>query len=365
MRNKFVIFSGLFIILSAVFFYFFLIWRVSNTLVEQILFREELAAKAGSKSISIFVENLGFQISIFATRTSIVSPNPQDTPKALKTLVDGMRKTPITGVMLADSRGIVLYGFEKSGPFAGGEDISDREYFKWAKSAKEGEEYIGAPITSRLGFSKGRYIIPLAVPVIKEGEFNGVLVVAFFVDELTTQYLNESKISSNTRIYIIDKEGLVISSPTEKLLGLNYLDYIKNLNIDRSNEIYGTLRSALASDTAGTTDIYLPDETKSGFLTRFFVGYAPIKVQGSRWLLVIATPASDALASLSPLRFRDLGIIGLVVSVSIVIAFYLEKTLDILGKRSKVTKDRKESPRFSTRVAKIIGQREEKSKTTG
>ena len=335
MRNKFIIFSGSFIIFLAVFFYFFLISRVSATSVEQILFKQEVAAKAGSKLISVFIENLSFQISIFATRPSIVSPNPQDTPKALKALVEGMDETPMTGAILTDSQGIVLYGFEKPGPMAGGEDVFDREYFKWAKTAKEGDKYIGAPVISRLGFSKGQYIVPLAAPVIKEGKFNSVLVTAFFVDELRAQYLDELKISGNTRIYMIDKEGIVISSPTEKLLGLNYFDYTKDLNIDRE-----ALRSALASDTAGTIDIYLPDETKNGTLTRFLIGYVPIVVGGSRWLLAIATPASDALASLNPLYFRDLGIIGLVALVSIVIAFYLEKMLEILGKGSKVVKDK-------------------------
>ena len=344
MRHKFIILSGLFIILLAAFFYFFLIWRVSSTLVEQTLRKQELAAKAGSKSINIFVKNLGFQTSIFATRMSIISPNTQDTPQALKNLVEGMSTTPMTGVILTDSRGIVLYGYEKPGSFAGGMDISDREYFKWAKGASEGEIYVSAPINSRLGFSEGRYIVPLATPVIKEGKFNGVLVTAFFIDEITTQYLDELKIRDNTRIYLIDKEGVIISSPTEALLGQNYLDYIKNSNIDGSNEIYETLSSALASDTAGQIHISLPDETKSGTLTRFLIGYAPVELDNSRWVLAIATPVSDALASLTPLYFRDLGIIGLVVLVMVTLAVYLDKMLGILGNEPKAAKTEKKVP---------------------
>lgn len=329
---------GFIIILLTAFFYFFLVWRVSSTLVEQVLFKAELAGKAGASSTKMFVENLGFQTSIFATRINIVTPNPQDTPLALKNLVDGMSSTPMTGAILADSRGRVLYGHEKPGPFAGGEDISDREYFKWAESAKEGEIYIGSPIRSKLGFSKGRYIVPIASPIIKEGKFNGVFVTAFFVDELVNQYLNDLKITGNTRIYIIDNKGVIIASPRENLLGINYLDYLKSLNIEGGSTKSGILYSALTSEKAGAIDISLPDETKNRALTRFLIGYAPVKLRDSAWVMAIAVPASDTLASLYPLQFRDLGIIGLVVLVSIVIAFYIERLLDILGKGSKVVK---------------------------
>ncbi len=338
MRNRFLKFPiilvpGFIIFLLASFFYFFLVWRVSSTLTEQILYREELAAKAGSNSISIFIENLGFQLSIFASRPSIVTPNPQDTPHALKTLFEGMYSTPITGAILADSQGIVLYGFEKPGSLAGGEDISDREYFKWAQTAKNGEVYVGSPIISKVGFSNGRYIVPLATPVIKDGQFNGVLVTAFFIDELAAKYLDELKITGNTRIYVIGKDGIVISSPVEKLLGLNYFDYLKKSNLDGINKAIGKLQSALTSDTAGTIDLFLPNETKNGTIpTRFLVGYAPVEIKDSRWLLAIATPSTDTLASLYPLYFRDLGIIGMVALVSIVIAFYLDKMLGIIGK---------------------------------
>ncbi len=330
MRHKFLIISSFFIVLAATFFYLFLVWRVSSTLAEQTLYQEEIAAKVGSKSISLFVENLGFQISVFATRISIVSPDPVNTPNALKNFVNGMEETPLTGIMLADSQGNVLYGFERQGRFGNGEDVSGREYFKWAKGAKAGDVFIGDPITSILGLSKGQYIVPLATPVIKGGQFGGVLVAPFFVESLTTKYMDQLKINSNTRVYLIDENGTIIVSPFENLLSTNYFDYIERLNVKAD-----VLRLALASKKSGTIDMELPDETKEGALTRFLIGYAPIEVEKTHWLLAIATPASNALASLAPLNFRDLGIIGLVFSVSLTIAFYLDKMLEILKRKPK------------------------------
>jgi hypothetical protein len=328
MKNKFTRFSGLIIVFLAAAAYLFLIWQFSKTLSDQALYRKQLVAKAGGETISVFVQSLGFQTATFATRASIVTPNSVDTPSALKALIEGWKGTPVYGVVLTDANGVVMYGVERPGPIGPGSSIADRDCFKWAKSAGKGEIYLGDPIITRMGFSKGQYIVPITTPVIKNGEFNGAVVTAFSLDDLRNDYLESLKIRDSSRIYLIDKNGAILSSTAQELIGTNYLDYVKKSGIAGKDEIIKVLGSALNAKSEGEIDLTLPDETKNGEPVHFLIGYAPINIYTAHWVLAVAAPADEATSSLNPFYLTNLGLAGLVILASLVIAIYLAKTVD-------------------------------------
>lgn len=70
----------------------------------------------------------------------------------------------IGGVVLTDRAGVVRFNSNVTGISDTGESLADRDYFSLAKSQKgPGEYFVGQPVVSRLGATKGKVIIPVAV----------------------------------------------------------------------------------------------------------------------------------------------------------------------------------------------------------
>jgi len=326
-QNSIFILTGVLILLISGAIYVLLGKQASDSLVEQMLHREQLSARAGAGSLESFFILYGKAQSSFSTRREIISP-AENTNESLYNFIARWEGTPVAGVIFVDTSGRVKYNGNRQNAPDVGADVSDRSYFVWGKTAKKGEVLVSEPIISRLGASKGKYVVTVSTPVIAgDGSFEGLLAGAVILGELTDQYLDPLKISDKTRIYLVDNDGIILSSPVEKLIGVNYLDYILKSGIPGSQKVYEILKGSLESNDEGKMDLALPDETKNGFLTRYLIARAPVNVGGEHWTLGVATPASDALEYLAPFYFKNLGIAGLAFLAFLMIAIRVAKVV--------------------------------------
>lgn len=337
--NGFFVLTGLFLLLVSVAAYFLLGKQASDSLVEQMLHREQLAARAGSSSVESFIDLFGKSIVDLATRVEIEKFSKK-TDITLNEYVKRWEGTPVAGVVLLDEKGVVLSNGNRNLAPEIGLSLADRDYFPWSKTAKKGDLFISEPLISRLGASKGKYIVVVAAPIVDEGGvFKGLVAASVILEELTDQYIGHLKISGDTRIYLIDNSGVIIASPFERLTGINYLDNILKSNLPGSRKTYEILKNSLASNDEGKMDIALPDETKNGLLTRFLIAKSPINIGGRHWILAIATPASDALAYLAPFYFKDLAVVGVAFLAFLIISIRIAK---VVGYKEAVETEHKE-----------------------
>jgi len=320
-------------ILFAGVIYLFLNKAAADNLVEQMLHREQVAARSGSIALKVFVSSFGNQVSSFSNRIDILSQIEQ---KDLEMFVKSWKNTSVSGAVVVDGSGVVKYGFDRQGPTGKGIDLSDRQYFMWAKTAKGGDVLIGSPVQSKIGFASGRYVVPVASPIIRGGKFSGVFVSSFLLDEITSYYLDSLKITNNTRVYLFDQNGVIFSGPAKELVGINYFDYLTKSGIVGSDLLVQKLKNAFLSDDEFKLDIALPDENKNGVLTRFLIAASPIVVGNHHWMLVVTTPAIDALEFLTPFYFTNLGLAGLAFLGFLIIAVRISK---IGGYKEGATKE--------------------------
>lgn len=338
-QNSFFVLSGILVLLISVAIYLLLGKQAKDTLVEQMLHREQLAARAGGNSIETFFELFGKSMTSLAN-TVEVKEFGKDVEDLLNQYIKSWEGTPVSGVILLDEKGVVKFNGNRNLTPEVGPSLADRAYFINAKEARRGDVIISSPLVSRLGASKGKYVVIVATPVILGNDsFKGTLAAAVIVDELTDQYISPLKISDKTRIYLIDKDGFIISSPIEKLIGINYLDRILNSGIPGSRKVYEILKQNLDSNEEGKIDIALPDETRNNILTRFLVARAPVNVGNEHWVLAVATPASDALAYLTPFYFRHLAIVGFAFLAFLIISIRIAK---VVGYKEAVEAEHKE-----------------------
>lgn len=297
----------------------------SDALIQQMVNRQKSVARAGASLYKLFISDLSHQTSSYSNHSRIIAFDPKEVPVEFKGFMDGWNGTPVSGLILVDRQGIVRFGADRIGPTGEGIDVSEREYFNWAKTAKEGEVFIVEPFQSKIGFTTGRYVVSAVSPVFKNGQFNGALVTGFIIDEAISYYLDPLKVTNNTRVYLIDQNGVIVAGPIKKLIGVNYLDYLNKAGFAGGAVLVQKIKAVLMDTDEGSIDIALPDENKNGALTRYLIAYSPIVVGSQRMTLAVATPATDALESLTPFYFRDLGLAGLAAVGFLIIAVRISK----------------------------------------
>lgn len=293
--NLIIIFHTALLVSTVVAFFYLGTVKVEESITEQILHREQVIVRTGAYSIDSYLDVVGNGVSLLADGyifSSVIEPLMQ---VRLDEYVRTFSGTPVIGISWADKDGIIRHNSNISGKSDMGAAVADREYFIWAKGAGLGDVYISKPFISKFGETKDKMIITVASPTINDGKFEGVLVSAISLNDLTRIFLNPLKISEKDRIYLIDPNGFIIDSPIDKLLGTNYLDFLEQQSYKGKEKSVESLKSALKNNSEGKLNIILPDEELGGH-TRFLIAHAPLEIKGNNLVLAIATPFSEAKA---------------------------------------------------------------------
>lgn len=324
--------SSFFIVVAGI-FYFVAEKKAEDALIEQTLHREQIISRAGAESIESFFELLGAQVATFSTRNAIVTQNLEDSQAALDLFMEKLGGTPVAGIIFAGEDGKVLVNSNRTkSPDVGG-NISDRDYFAWARGAKESEVFVSKSFVSWMGASKGKYIVVVAAPVVANGEFQGVLAAAVILSEVTDTYLTPLKISEKSQIYLVNREGILLSTTQNELVGQGFIQYVEDNPFPGSSILVKNLKELLASafERGEGKFNYLrnsPEDKKT--IKRWLLAYSgvdfggkgleqPEGISSQRWILGVETPAEDALVFFGP--FSALQIASFVKAVLVVISF--------------------------------------------
>lgn len=298
--GKLFVFIAIFTLIISALIYYIFSSILRNALIEQVRIRNQSIAKAGGQSFSTFIELYSSSLSILAANQEIVY-HSQKSQSFLDSFVEGMVGSFISGVLVADKDGVPVFLSTKTGGSlrADNPSVADRDYFIWAKTAERGEVFIGEPIISRIEDLGNQYIITIASPLIKNGEFNGVLASSLLLKQLADKYLGSLIASKNTMIYIIDSEGTILYSTFESLIGKNDIKYLKEKPFIENELAASILKERAKNKEAGELEIVLPNEKKRGS-TRFFISYAPIVYDSQSLVLAVAIPEDEILSLLYP-----------------------------------------------------------------
>lgn len=315
-------FNFLIIFLSAIFvslgigLYFFYARVSESAIVEQTLHRQQVIARAGAVSMDSFFELLSAQLVIFSKNPDIVNVG-ENTQVVLDLFVDRYADSPFSGVILTDGKGLVLFNANRDRRPDVGMDVSDRDYFSWARGAGAGEVFVSNAVISKVGSSKGKFVVVVATPVYENNEFQGVLAAGVVLSELAETYLTPLKFSENTRVYLIGPTGVMLHAPQEKFIGVNYFDYLNANPYPGSDLASKKLTDVLESESERKIDVVLPNE-RTGELTRFLIATANINLDSNTWTLAVANPINEANLFYAPFYMTEISILLLFVFTVIV-----------------------------------------------
>ena len=311
LNSAFFFFAVFFFTLGIAFYYGFGS-SARTALIEQMLHREQVIARSGANSIESFFLLSGRSLSSLAQDKKLPGRD-QETQKALEEFMAVWKDSPIPGVVLVDEKGIVRFNANIYNKPDVGATVKDRDYFTWAKTAKEKEVYFGTPVISRVGASEGEYIVPVASPLISDGQFKGVLTAAVILSQLTNDYLQPLKISDQTEVYILDSQGVFISALDGELIGKNVYQYLDENPFLGSAVLKEEFKKRVAEKGEGKLQVaWLDTKGNSNIFSRKLLAYSPFSLGKQSFFLAIVTPVDDALVYIGPIYMRQN--VGFVIS---------------------------------------------------
>lgn len=270
---------------------------IQASITQELLDRQAVIARADAGNIESFFQAIGNSIALRAQMRSMERAD-STVAEDLDAFVDQWRDSGlVAGIVLTDSRGVVTFNSNVSGTADVGESLADRDYFAWAKNQKkEGEYFVGAPVVSRLGVSRGQVIVPVASPVLAKDIFWGVVVAAVKLVPLAQRNLEFMKVSDQTSMYLVDQRGdSLYSSPGSQVL---------------SDEVKGALFA-----------------TKQGQLVKEgrLIAYSEVSLSGQNWLAIVSSPIGEVSSLTIPFYIRQAAVLILVSLTTLALGVYVSR----------------------------------------
>jgi hypothetical protein len=323
-------FSGYKIILGIVIFVLIsvgilLYWR-DSFLVEQAATKATqlkllVLSRAGARTTERVLSLFKAELVVLERKEEIKN---QDIAGARKLLTEILTSIdlPIAHQMgLISKDGVLLAVVNKEGNRENeGNSLADRDYFQWAKTAKEGEIFLSEPIIARSGSIKGQWVVALATPVIdKNGSFNGCLYLPIGLDDLTINYVDTLEISSTTVGYVISKDAVVLSSQYKDLIGVNIRDYAQKEKW-HGYESYLTMINKMIQGEEGSSVYYFPDTNKK--VEKWISSYSPIRIDRSTLVIATAVPFTWTYSLVADFYKAQTVWLAFIIIIGIAISFF-------------------------------------------
>lgn len=290
-----------------------------SSVTGQLLREEQMIARAEASNLKSFFDQYGNAVVVESQLRSIQTPNENTIPN-LQSFVKQWSKTgEVAGIALTDRNGIVIYNVTASGITQLGTSLANRDYFAWAKAQKKGGEYfVGQAIIGKFGATKDQYIVPVAAPVYRNGEFSGVLVSAVKLAVLTEHYLGQLNISDSTEVYIIGSTGYVLyNGCSPKDVGLSVYEVHYEAPFTENADLDNEIKKVLLNPKEGSLQVNYIDP-KNGIYGSHLIAYSPVVLPNRNWLVALGSPAQNLATTITPTFIRQVAVCAFICLTSII-----------------------------------------------
>ncbi len=304
--------------------------RATNNLVQATLARQTDLTKAAANNIEAFMTVTKNSVVLLSQNYELVTEGDKR-QALLEQYVKDRAQSPIVGVVITDEKGIVEANATRTQSSGVGVDLSDRDYFTWAKTASAGSVFISEPTISRLGASSGKEVLLFATPIFKNQQFQGALVISSTLEMFGNSYV-QSIFQEPFVVYMLDNSGTVLYAPDIDP-GTNYFDLLKQKPFFGSEFLASQLKLVYEADQSGGMQAILPlgEDSK---LTRSLVSYAQISTpdNSQSWVLVVIAPESSIVSLTAPIYIQEITIIISIffVILIVIIMIMMRATTDPL-----------------------------------
>lgn len=261
-------------------FYLILGRQAKSLVTTRLTTRSLLFARAQANNLESYFQALGDSLAILSM---------QPTQTEIDAFVSDWGKGDlIEGVVVTNSKGKAILSSNVDESSSLGIDLSDKDYFKWAKNAGLGEHFVGALGVSWL--KSGDQSVVVASPVFKNDVFTGVVAVSVSLDPLSKKFVESMKILDGSTVYLVSKDGKIIDdSSKSSYMGSSIFD------------IYPKIKESLSSENEGVVEG-----------NDNFIAYSTASFSDQDWVIVTTSLRDEVKDYTTPIYLRLLILLGLV-----------------------------------------------------
>lgn len=214
-----------------------------GVLADQDQKRLLVLARSGASSLEFFFNNIGAELKHLNSIEEIAELREPAARKILDDFIANMPKSSLIGFSRIDGKGkyIISANIEKN-RIIEGMDMSDRDYFKWAKDPSNRGKINYSIVISKGGIRKGKPIVTITVPSYSNNKFTGILLAVVDVEHANETFIEPLKIYKNTKVLIVDSNGNVILGDWQDKTMINSLSREEGVLVRNNKNIaYNTL----------------------------------------------------------------------------------------------------------------------------
>lgn len=278
-------------------------------------------ARAGARMTEVMLSMFKVELAILSRKEEIKNQNTVETRKLLENVILSVNPLVVHQFGLISKDGVLLVIANKEGKKEDeGNFLGDRDYFLWAKDAKEGEFFISEPRIEKLGVNQGDWVVVLATPVVKnDGSFNGCLFAPIHLEDLTVNYMDSLKTSLTTVGFVLNKEGVVLSSRFKDLVGVDIREFVQREKW-QGYETYLSFINQMVQGEEGSSVYDFPNTDKK--VEKWISSYSPIRIDGSTLMFVTAIPFTWTYSLVADFYKAQTVWLAFIIIIGIAISFF-------------------------------------------
>lgn len=274
--------------------------------------RQLVLAKGATSGIELYFETLADDMNALGAIQEVQQFDETSTRQEIQHTFDKLEHLGVNDIGVLDADGVLRYNV--MAPHIEGVDFSWRQYFKDLKDTTSGDTYVIEFIDFK-GVDVGKKGVLLAVPMIENGEFAGVVLCTIKLDTVTQRFVEPIKPSQGGHAFLIDDKSTVLSSPDKTFFGRNLL--VEVVFFPTFQEILGEM----VAGGSGTSEYsyYIFEDTTAMFTgekEEILIAYTPVFVGNNIWSIGVWAPKED---SLRLMRSSAINIVVLVASSILII----------------------------------------------
>ena len=292
----------------------------------------QMASHALNELFATFHRDLDLVSSLFEGK-EVNRRRAAQVEESLKRIYGTLAGTPVFELVVYDSKGTVV-AIAPHDSYTLGRSYAWRDYYRWARQNKEPERmYISPFMRMEGGLHRGDKELIVAKGIYgRRGEFQGVVVGVVDFDSLAQSHVLSVHMGKQGHAWLIDSDTrTILVDPNGKIAGKSFDEALAH----KWPRLYRLLVSMEdGKPGSGWYDYEDPGDPRRQ--VRKLVSYHPVRLEGRRWVLGVATPEREVEALLSPLLERQEAIsttllVTIIGGASLLLAllFYWNRTLSI------------------------------------
>ncbi|MCK8603602.1 hybrid sensor histidine kinase/response regulator [Desulfoferrobacter suflitae] len=306
--------------------------EVKQQTIDQVNSQQLLLAKQAAKSIEDFFDHYVRVMTSLAGMDSIIDMDERS--KELMKVFYHTHTSDIKSITRLDENGKVIYAYPPL-PSILAADLSHQEHVQ--KIMRTHQPVVSDVFRSVQGFAS----VALHVPVFEQDIYRGSLGILIPFDYLAKDYLAAIKIAESGYAWMVSRQGVELYCPVPGHIGKTVFENCRDFP-----SILAMAREMLQGKQGVTW--YTFDKIKGQDIepAKKLAAYLPVRLPGTFWSIVVATPEDEVLATIRGFRNKLLLITGLMLIVVVSLSYYFSRAFLIMrevAKRRQVEENLRQS----------------------